>query len=126
MPPLKIFVSFEFDKDSELKENFYRQAKDLTSHRIKDCSLKEAYPTEEWKGQARAAIRGCDVVIVLIGPDTHNAPGVRTEVSMAQSFRKPVFQVRPQGRPYNGLTDLGDPVPWRWTRINERLNEIAN
>ena len=75
MATLNIFVSFEFDKDVNLKNGFYGQAKRLTNHRIKNCSLNEAYPNEVWKNKARNAIRGCDVVLVLIGktPTTHPA-----------------------------------------------------
>lgn len=126
MPTLNIFVSFEFDKDKDLQNNFYRQAKEETNHRISDCSLHETYPDEAWKNKARNAIRGCDVVVVLIGQDTQNAPGVIVETDMARSFGKPIIQVRPQARPYNGLTRLGEPIPWRWSRINEELNRIAN
>ena len=68
MPNAGIFVSFEFDKDIDLKNSFYRQAKELSPHRIRDCSPKEAYPTETWRDKARSAIRGCDVVIVLGRP----------------------------------------------------------
>ena len=78
------------------------------------------------KGKARVAIRECDVVIVLIGQDTHNAPGVRTEVDMARSLKKPVFQIRPQKRPYTGVAVLGGPIPWKWNRINRELNNMRS
>ena len=126
MSTLNIFVSFEFDKDNDLRNNFYRQAKEETEHRIRDCSLHESYPDEYWKNKARNAIRPCDVVVVLIGEDTHNAQGVIVETDMARSFGKPIIQVRPQGRPYQGLTRLGDPITWRWSRINTELDRIAN
>ena len=126
MPTLDIFVSFEFDKDSDLRNNFYRQAEEETEHRLRDCSLHESYPDEAWKNKARNAIRPCDVVVILIGQDTHNAQGVVVETDMARSFGKPIIQVRPQGRPYQGLTRLGEPITWRWSRINTELDRIAN
>lgn len=46
MPTLNIFASFEFDKDKKLRADFYGQAKKLTPHRIRNCSLREAYPTQ--------------------------------------------------------------------------------
>ena len=124
--PINIFVSFEFDRDNDLRNNFYRQAEEETEHRIRDCSLHESYPDEYWKNKARNAIRPCDVVVVLVGEDTHNAQGVMVETDMARSFGKPIIQVRPQGRPYQGLTRLGDPITWRWSRINAVLDEIAS
>ncbi len=126
MAILNIFVSFEFGKDQDLQNNFYRQAKEETNHRIRDCSLHESYPDAAWKNKAGNAIRQCDVVVVLIGQDTHNAQGVIVETDMARSFGKPIIQVRPQGRPYNGITRLGEPIPWRWSRINAELDSIAN
>ena len=124
MAQLKIFVSFAFDKDRDLKNNFYEQARIHTQHRIENCSLNEAYPTQEWKGKARNAIRGCDVVIVLVGSDTHNAPGVRTEVDMALSLKKPAFQVVAHGRPFRGVSGIATPIRWRWKHINKKLDEI--
>lgn len=121
---LGIFVSFEFDKDGDLKNNFYKQAESQTSHRILNCSLNEAYPDQQWENRALEAIRECDVLVVLIGEDTHNAPGVKVETDMARSLRKPIVQVRPQGRPYQGLTGLDEPIVWRWKRINAKLDSI--
>lgn len=126
MATLNIFVSFEFDKDNDLKNNFYEQAREKTQHRVRNCSLNEAYPDQHWKDKARRAIDECDVVIVLIGQDTHNAPGVIVETDMARSLGKPTFQVRPQGRPYQGLTRLEEPITWRWRAINAKLDEIAD
>ena len=124
MPGINIFASFEFDKDAELKNNFYQQAKDQSPHRVRNCSLNEAYPTDEWKAKAREAIRQCDVVIVLVGQDTHNAPGVRVETDIARNLNKPVFQVKPQSRPYQGVPYLDAPIPWKWKRINAKLLEL--
>ena len=125
MAVLKIFVSFEFDKDLDLRNNFYEQAKELTQHRVRNFSLSEAYPDEAWKNRARNAIAQCDVVVVLIGEDTHNAAGVIVETDMARSLHKPMIQVRPKGRPYRGLTRLREPITWRWRTINEKLDAIS-
>ena len=64
---LKMFVSFEFDKDNDLKNNFYEQAKEHTPHRIRNSSLNETYPDRQWKDKAESAIRECDIAIVLVG-----------------------------------------------------------
>lgn len=124
MANLNIFVSFEFDKDKDLKNDFYRQSKDLTPHRVRDFSLNETYPDEEWKKKARSAIRKCDLVIVLVGQDTHNAPGVKTEVDIARGLKKPVFQVIPQRRPYTGLPYVKNQIRWKWKRINKKIDQL--
>ena len=125
MADLNIFVSFEYDEDNDLKNNFFRQAETNTTHRIENCSLNARYESDEWRGRARDAIRGCDVVIVLIGRDTHNAPGVIVETDIARSLGKPIIQIKPRRRTYQGLTRLDDPIPWKWTRIIRELNQIA-
>ena len=123
MATIDIFASFEYDKDIDLKNNFYRQAKDECPHRVRNFSLHEAYPTDEWKARARAAIRECDLVIVLVGQDTHNAPGVATEVSIARNLGRPIFQVKPRKRTYSGVAGI-DIIPWQWRRINQKIDEI--
>ena len=124
MATVNIFVSFEFDKDQDLKNNFYKQAETLSPHRISNRSLRETYPDNDWKDRARNAISRCDVVVILIGQDTHNAPGVKIEVDIARSLGKPVIQVRPQGRTWQGITSLGTPIPWQWKRINAALDAL--
>ncbi len=126
MATLNIFVSFEFDKDKDLRDFFVHQAKQRTNHKIRDCSLQESYPNDEWKKKAKAAIAECDVVVVLVGEDTHNAPGVKVETDIARSLKKPTFQVRPSGRPYKGLTRLKEPITWKWKQIKAKLDAIAD
>ncbi len=126
MPPLNIFASFEFDKDNELKNNFFRQAADHCNHQVRSCSLRAAYPTDAWKAKAREAIQRCDVVVILIGPDTHNAPGVQTEVEIARSLGKPIIQIQPQKRTHTGVRGIEPTVRWKWQRINRELDRIAS
>ena len=125
MSTLKIFASFEYHKDRHLKNQFFAQAMTNTNHRIHNSSLREDYPNEEWKKKARAAVRECDVVVVLVGEDTHNASGVVVETDMARSFDIPTFQIAQKGRPYKGLERLEAPMRWRWKQINAKLDEIA-
>ena len=124
MPNVKVFVSFEFDKDVSLKSAFFKQAKTLSPHRVVNSSLNEAYPDQQWEDRARSAIRQCHIVVVLVGQDTHNAPGVKEEVKIARRLGKPVFQVVPQGRPYGGLPDLDARIPWKWDLINAKIDEL--
>ena len=124
MRTVDIFTSFEFDRDVDLKNNFYRQAEEHCRHRVRNFSLHEAYPTDEWKQRARNAIRRCQLVIILVGPDTHNAPGVAVELDIARQLGKPVFQVKPRDRPYTGVDGV-EIIPWRWALINRKIGELV-
>ena len=124
MAEVRIFLSFEFDKDKALHRNFYKLAKDKSSYRVKDHSLKEDYPNKEWLNKARKKIGQCDIVIVLVGQDTHNAPGVKKEVTIANQKHKPIFQIRPQRKTWGKVSGAGKLVPWKWETIDEMIRKL--
>ena len=127
MANLRIFISFEFDKDNNLKDSFFRQAREQSQHRVRNCSLNQAYPDEAWKNKARQAIRECDVVLVLVGQNTHNASGVLVETDMARSMQKPTIQVlsaKARRNNYEGVPHLEDRIQWKWNAVNRRLNGL--
>lgn len=127
MARLNIFVSFEFEKDSSLKNSFYSQARRYSRHRIRNTSLNQDYPDEVWKSRAREAIRECDVVLVMVGRDTHNAPGVLIETDMARSLGKPTIQVLSANARrcgFGGVPHIENRIPWKWDTINEVLDGL--
>ena len=94
MAKVKVFLSFEFDRDADLYRNFLAQARRSDScHDLEDYSLNEAYRPhdESWLKKAREQIDLADIVVVALGDDTHNAPGVIKEVREANQFKKPKF-----------------------------------
>ena len=73
----RVFLSFEFGRDNELHYNFYAQAALYSQYEIIDYSLNEPYhPDARLLEKARKQIALSDIVIVIVGQDTHNAPGV--------------------------------------------------
>ena len=62
---------------------------------------------------------------MLVGQDTHNAPGVKTEVKIARRLKKPIFQVVPQEATYTGLPGLDEPIRWKWKNINKKIDELG-
>ena len=124
MEKIKVFISFEFDKDDDLHHNFYMQAKECSQYTIKDYSLNEQYhPDQKWLDKARAHIKKSDIVIVVLGQDTHNAPGVAEEVKIANEQGKPIFQIRPKSRTSGEVAGAGEVVPWDWKRIDAKISE---
>ena len=90
----RVFVSFDFDNDKALKDFIIGQARNADSpFEVSDFSLKEAWSQSDWETKARHAIARSDMFIVMLGPKTRIAPGVRKEVSMATQLSKRRFQI---------------------------------
>jgi hypothetical protein len=123
MAKTKVFCSYDFSHDHHLKGSLINQSKRQDSpFSINDFSLRQAHPDKQWVSQAQSAIAKCDVFIVLLGSNTHSAPGVLKEVSIAKGLKKERFQLIPQGRKYGKLKDAGELVTWKWENLQARLN----
>ena len=124
MTKKRVFISFDFDNDRVLRDFMLGQARLPDSpFEVIDHSLKEAAPERNWEAKARAAIARSDIVIVMVGNDTHRAGGVLKEITMAREAGVQVVQV-------SGYTD-GDytPVPnagrlyaWNWQNLKKLLS----
>lgn len=126
MAQVKVFVSFEFDKDNPLQRNFYAQSAEHSDHKIKNYSLKEPYKPHDdraWLKKARRLISQTDIVIVVTGQDTHNAPGVEKEVTIAHQEDKPIFQIRPKNSTGGAVRGVSDEIPWNWKKIDAKISE---
>ena len=90
MAKTRVFISFDYDHDLDLKNLLVGQAKNADSpFEIADWSIKTATPG--WKEDARKRIRTSDVVAVICGEHTDKATGVGVEVSLAQAEKIPYF-----------------------------------
>lgn len=120
-----VFLSFEFDKDRDLHRNFYAQAKRHSKHRIRNDSLNEKYhPNANWLNKARNKIKQSDIVIVVIGDDSHNAPGIKKEVGEANKMGKPIFQIKPKPRKVGKVKGAKEMIPWKWKLIDAKIDEL--
>jgi Thoeris protein ThsB, TIR-like domain len=91
---IKVFVSYDYDQDKVLKDLLIGQAHNpQCPFEIIDGSLKEAAPEAGWEKKAAVRMRKADLVVVLVGADTHRAPGVLKEVSLARKLGKRVVQL---------------------------------
>src|SRR3989338_8211608 len=89
----KVFVSFDFDHDEDLKHLFVGQAKhDDTPFEISDLSVKQAL-LGDWKAKVRQKIINTQQVVVFWGKYTHTARGVSEKKKIAKKLRKPYFLV---------------------------------
>ena len=118
---VKVYLAFEVPRDAGRRSGFISQAKQYCDFRIEDLSLPQAVHNGSWQREAGQRIENSDVVIVLLGQDTHNATGVGAEISLAGQWGRPVIQLMPQGQNY-GLASRTIPVcRYKWPRINEMM-----
>ena len=92
MAKVKVFLSFEFKRDRDLRGSFFKEAH-RSDYQIENYSLKEPYSPHDdsWKKKARQLIDLSDVVIVVLGDDTHSASGVEKEITFKNQLDKPGF-----------------------------------
>ena len=113
----RVFISFD-DTDEDLKDHFIEQTeRENVQISIVDMSLTEALPQHEWVAEANRRIQGCDVFMVIMGLNAHQAPGVLREVSIARGLNKPRFQLKPRRRYGSTVQDAGPVVRWRWRNL---------
>jgi len=97
MAKKRVFTSFDFDHDEDLRNLLVGQARNPdTPFELADYSLKEPM-TGNWKDKVRTRIRAADIVLVMCGEHTDTATGVSAELSIAQEENKPYFLL--WGRP---------------------------
>lgn len=123
MAKKRVFVSFDFDNDKVLKDFIVGQSRLPDSpFEVIDTSLKEAAPMSTWEDKARVAIRRSDIVVVMVGPKTHNAPGVLKEVAMAHEEQIAIVQVigYKDGN-YTPVPNAGRLYAWNWDNLKRLL-----
>lgn len=119
----RIFVSFDFDNDKALKDFIIGQSRLKDSpFEVIDTSLKEVAPMKTWEDKARAAIKRSDIVVVMVGPKTHKAPGVLKEVAMAREEEVSIVQVigYKDGN-YTAVPNAGRLYAWNWDNMKNLL-----
>ena len=91
MAKTRVFISFDYDHDADLKKLLVGQAKNPDSpFEIADFSIKEPV-TGDWKKKAQARMKAVQQIIVICGTRTDSASGVATEVRLAQEEKRPYF-----------------------------------
>lgn len=123
MTKKRVFVSFDFDNDKILKDFIIGQSKLPDSpFEVVDTSMKEAAPERDWLDRAETKIKGSDIVLVMVGPKTHKAPGVLKEVSLARKWNKSIAQVigYKDGN-YTPVPDAGRLYAWNWDNLKKLL-----
>ena len=94
MDKVRLFISFDFDHNEDLRTLLVGQAKNPDSpFEIADWSLKDAL-SGDWKEKVRSRIKSVDQVCVICGEHTDTATGVSAELIIAQDESKPYFLLK--------------------------------
>lgn len=120
----RVFVSFDFDNDKKLRDFIIGQSRIADSpFEVIDQSLKEAAPERDWEKKARTAIARSEIVLVMVGPATHRAPGVLKEVAMARELGRPIVQIigYKDGN-YTAVPNAGRLYRWNWENLKNLLS----
>jgi len=123
----RVFISFDFDYDSDLKTLLVGQSKHSDSpFDISDWSIKVASPT--WRAEAKSRISRSSCVAVVCGRYTHIATGVAAELAIARELNKPYFLLggRKDGRNRKPTTALSTDKVYDWTWPNLKLLVAGN
>lgn len=126
MTKKKVFISFDYDNDSTLKDFLVGQAKhDDSPFELADWSIKE-HIDDNWKAKARTRIKQVDVVAVICGLNTNTATGVSAELKIAQSESIPYFLLagykdKANIRPTAALS-TDKLYKWTWDNLKALIN----
>lgn len=94
MAKSKVFISFDYDYDSDLKTLLVGQAKNPdTPFEIADWSVKE-HIDGDWKKKVKSRLSRVDQMVIICGHHTNAAAGVSAEVGLAQAERLPYFLLK--------------------------------
>ena len=119
-----VFVSFDYCEDKDKRGSLIAQSQLADSpFSISDSSLQEAEPDHLWVSRAQSAIARCDIFVVILGYNTHQAPGVLREVGIAKGLRKRRFQLRPQGSDPVAIPGAGPVVNWTWPKLKSAFSQ---
>jgi hypothetical protein len=120
MAKKRVFISFDFDHDKDLRDLLVGQAKNPDSpFDIADWSVKEPL-TGNWKEKVRERIRRTDLTIVICGEWTHTATGVAEELRITREEGKPYFLLwgRADKKCTKPKTALESDKIYKWTWDN--------
>lgn len=87
----KVFTSFDYDHDEDLRTLLVGQAKHPdTPFQMSDWSVKEPM-TGDWKAKVQRRMNNVDIVAVICGEHTDSADGVAAELAIAKEIGKSYF-----------------------------------
>ena len=126
MAKKRVFTSFDFDHDEDLRNLLVGQSKHPDSpFEMSDWSVKEPM-TGDWKKKVRERIKRCEVMCVICGEHTDTATGVSAEVGIAQEEDLPYFLLRGRAdkncKKPKAAKDHDKMYKWTWDNLKKLLS----
>lgn len=114
----RVFISFDYDNDLDIKTMLAGQAKLPDSpFDFTDASVRD-HLTGDWKEKVKNRIRNCDQVCILCGQYGSTATGVNAEVKIAQELGKPYFLLAGRDNFTKPTAAKSDDKTYSWTWDN--------
>lgn len=116
----RVFISFDYDNDQDLRTLLANQAKfEDSPFEIADWSVKNPF-TGDWQDKVRMRIRQVEQVAVICGYNTNTATGVAAELQIAREEGKPyfLFRGRSTGTIKGPTSALATDKVYKWTWPN--------
>ena len=87
MSKKKIFISFDFNNDTALKNEFVGLSqKDDAPFKVANWSLNPKSIDKKWMKESKYHLSRCDMLLILVGEHTQHMPGVKKEVEIAKGL----------------------------------------
>ena len=123
MAAKRVFISFDFDNDQDLRDALVGQAKLPDSpFTIQNWSVKEPF-SGNWQEKVRRRIRQTDLTIVICGDHTDKASGVAAEVRITREVRNPYFLLSGRkgkvGKKPTSALSSDKLYKWTWENLKE-------
>ena len=118
-----IFFCYDVDKDQRLLEPFTKiLGRPDSPFVLKGQSAKLTEPARTWEYNTGQLIHQCEIVILIVGQFTFEAPGVLKEVAMAVDEEIPIIQIAG----YKNVTlkpvrGAGQVIPWNWEALKKMI-----
>lgn len=121
----KVFVSFDWHNDKDIKDFIAGQLKlPQSPFSAVNLSMREEAPQQNWEEVAERRIKQCDLVLVMVGRKTYQARGVLKEVEMANRHKIAVAQIiayKDLVNP-NSVPGAGRLYRWTWDNLKQLLS----
>jgi hypothetical protein len=122
---LRAFISFA-SEDAWARDFLVRQSRfSKTPWTFEDGSLRVPFDDRMWKRRVHPLIEGSDLLVLLIGRETHLARGAIWEVECARELSMPIFGVQIKIDAPGCVPDCMRGIPvvsWRFEEIGEQLD----